>query len=79
MCGQENTDNNVSFNMLIADFFNTFFALDSKFAKSFWPFLFRPGSLTNLYVSGKRMTYAHPLRLYLIASLFFFLCIYPRQ
>ncbi len=58
--------------MLIADFFNTFFALDSKFAKSFWPFLFRPGSLTNLYVSGKRMTYAHPLRLYLIASLFFF-------
>lgn len=72
LCGQENTDNNVSFNMSIADFFNTFFALDSKFAKSFVPFLFKPGALTNLYVSGKRMTYAHPLRLYLIISLFFF-------
>ena len=72
LCGQENTDNNVSFNMLIADFFNTFFALDSKFAKSFVPFLFKPGTLTNLYLSGKRMTYAHPLRLYLIISLFFF-------
>ncbi len=72
ICGQEYTDNTVSFNMLVADFFNTFFALDSKFAKSVKPFLFSPGHLTNLYIHGKRMTYAHPLRFYLIVSLFFF-------
>ncbi|MEM1406845.1 MAG: DUF3667 domain-containing protein [Bacteroidota bacterium] len=72
ICGQENTDNTVSFNMLVADFFNTFFALDSKFAKSVKPFLFQPGFLTNQYLNGKRMTFAHPLRFYLIISLFFF-------
>ena len=72
ICGQENTDNTVSFNMLVADFFNTFFALDSKFAKSVKPFLFQPGFLTNQYLTGKRMTFAHPFRFYLIISLFFF-------
>ncbi len=72
ICGQENTTNNVSFNMLVADFFNTFFALDSKFAKSIKPFLIRPGFLTNQYLNGKRATFAHPLRFYLIVSLFFF-------
>ncbi|MEM6524808.1 MAG: DUF3667 domain-containing protein [Bacteroidota bacterium] len=72
ICGQENTNNTVSFNMLVADFFNTFFALDSKFAKSVKPFLFQPGFLTNQYLKGKRATFAHPLRFYLIVSLFFF-------
>ncbi|MEM7109420.1 MAG: DUF3667 domain-containing protein [Bacteroidota bacterium] len=72
ICGQENTINTVSFNMLVADFFNTFFALDSKFAKSVKPFLFQPGFLTNQYLDGKRVTFAHPLRFYLIISLFFF-------
>ncbi|MEM7550552.1 MAG: DUF3667 domain-containing protein [Bacteroidota bacterium] len=72
LCGQENTNNYVSFKLLIADFFNTFFALDSRIAKSIKPFLFKPGFLTNHYVDGKRMAYAHPLRLYFILSLFFF-------
>lgn len=72
ICGQENTINTVSFNMLVADFFNTFFALDSKFAKSIKPFLIQPGYLTNQYLNGKRVTFAHPLRFYLIISLFFF-------
>ena len=72
ICVQEHTDNTLSFNMLVADFFNTFFALDSKFAKSVKPFLFQPGFLTNQYLTGKRMTFAHPFRFYLIISLFFF-------
>lgn len=71
-CGQDNTDNNVSFNTLLGDFFDTYFALDSKFAKTIKPFFFQPGKLTNLYVDGKRASYSHPLRLYLIISLFYF-------
>ncbi len=72
LCGQENNDNNVSFGTLINDFFSNYFAFDSRFAKSAGPFLFKPGFLTNKYMEGKRMTYAHPLRVYLIVSLFYF-------
>ncbi|ELR70045.1 hypothetical protein C900_04415 [Fulvivirga imtechensis AK7] len=71
-CGQENDDNNVSIGTLLGDFFNTYFALDSKLAKTIKPFFFSPGHLTNRYAEGKRVSYAHPLRLYLIISLFFF-------
>ncbi len=74
-CGQENNDNNVSFGTLISDFFSNYFSFDSRFTKSFGPFLTKPGFLTNRYMEGKRMSYAHPLRLYLIISLFyFFMC-----
>ncbi|MBL6445317.1 DUF3667 domain-containing protein [Fulvivirga sp. 29W222] len=71
-CGQENNDNNVSFGTLVGDFFSTYFAVDSTFGRSIKPFFFKPGFLTNRYIEGKRVSYAHPLRLYLIISLFYF-------
>ena len=71
-CGQENDDNNVSVGTLVGDFLNTYFAVDSKFGRTIKPFFFSPGFLTNKYTEGKRASYAHPLRLYLIISLFFF-------
>ncbi|MBL3655498.1 DUF3667 domain-containing protein [Fulvivirga sediminis] len=71
-CGQENTNNYVSLKTLLGDFFNTYFALDSKFVKTIIPFFFKPGKLTNKYIEGKRAAYSHPLRLYLILSIFFF-------
>ncbi len=75
ICGQENNNSNVSFKTLIGDFFNTYLAVDSKFAKSFKPFFLKPGFLTNQYVEGKRASYAHPIRLYLIVSIFYFFII----
>lgn len=71
-CGQDNNDNNVSFNNLVGDFFSTYFSFDSKFVHSFKPFFIKPGELTLQYITGKRVHYAHPLRLYLIISLFYF-------
>ncbi len=71
-CGQENNNNNVSFKTLIADFFNNYIALDSKFGKSFKPFFCSPGFLTNKYIEGARASYANPIRLYLIVSIFYF-------
>ncbi|QSE95981.1 DUF3667 domain-containing protein [Fulvivirga lutea] len=71
-CGQENNDSNVSFRTLLGDFFNTYLAIDSRFAKSIKPFLIKPGWLTNKYIEGKRVSYAHPVRLYLIISIFYF-------
>ena len=71
-CGQENNDNNVSLKSLLGDFFNTYLAIDSRFGRTLKPFFIRPGLLTLKYTEGKRVTFAHPLRLYLIISIFYF-------
>ncbi len=72
MCGQENNDNNVSFGTLMHDFFSNYFAFDSKLYNTIVPFFTKPGFITNRFIEGKRVSYAHPLRMYLIISLFYF-------
>ncbi|MGB5929251.1 MAG: DUF3667 domain-containing protein, partial [Cyclobacteriaceae bacterium] len=59
-CGQENTDNNVSFSTLARDFISNYFSLDGRFGRSIMPFLFSPGKLTTEFISGRRKTYMHP-------------------
>ena len=71
-CGQKNRDNNVSVGTLLGDVFSNYFSLDSKFAKSFVPFFFKPGVLTNRFVEGKRVRFIQPVRLYVVTSLMFF-------
>ncbi len=71
-CGQKNRDNNISVGTLLADVFSNYFSLDSKFVKSFVPFFFRPGILTNQFVEGKRVRFIQPVRLYVFTSLMFF-------
>lgn len=71
-CGQENTNRNVSFKDLVREFFNNYLSFDSKFGRSIKPFFFNPGKLTNEFISGRRVNYANPIRLYLILSLFYF-------
>lgn len=74
-CGQENDDKNVSFGIIFKEFLDTFFALDSSFFRTFKPFILKPGFLTLEFVSGKRKSYANPIRLYLIISIFYFFSI----
>ncbi len=71
-CGQENNDNNISFKLLFKEFFSNYFSLDSRFGRSIKPFLIRPGTLTNAFNEGKRVRFAHPVRLYLVISLIHF-------
>ncbi len=71
-CGQENNDNNVSFGTFIQEFFANYLSFDTRIGRSIQPFFLRPGFLTNQFNEGKRMRYVHPLRLYLIVSVFFF-------
>ncbi|MBC7922787.1 MAG: DUF3667 domain-containing protein [Ferruginibacter sp.] len=71
-CGQENVDNRAAIHMLAEEFINTFLAYDSRFFRSVGPFLFRPGFLTNQFLIGRRLSYVHPLRLYLLISLVLF-------
>jgi hypothetical protein len=47
--------------------------LISKLTKTVKPFFTKPGMLTIKYMEGKRASYANPVRLYLIISLFYFL------
>jgi len=71
-CGQENNDRMVSFGELVKDFFINYFSFDTKFIRSTKPFLFAPGELASLFISGKRASYVNPLRLYIIVSVIFF-------
>lgn len=74
-CGQSNSDNNVTFSTLIKEFLDNYFGIDSKLAHSFMPFLFKPGALTNRFHEGKVKHFIHPVRLYLVMSLFYFFTI----
>ncbi|MDF9795943.1 hypothetical protein OKW21_001206 [Catalinimonas alkaloidigena] len=71
-CGQENNDQNVSFGTLVKEFFINYFSFDTNFARSIKPFVIAPGFLTLRFNEGKRVSYVHPLRLYIIISVVFF-------
>ena len=74
-CGQPAVDYHRSFGSLLADAADAFFNFDARFFQSFGLLLFKPWRLTNEFVEGKRARHVHPLRVYLIASVIFFLVI----
>lgn len=74
-CGQPAVDYHRSFGSLLADAADAFFNFDARFFRSFALLLFKPWRLTNDFVEGKRARHVHPLRVYLIASVLFFLVI----
>jgi hypothetical protein len=74
-CGQPAIDYHRSFGSLLADAADAFFNIDARFFQSFGLLLFKPWRLTNEFIAGKRARHVHPLRVYLIASVIFFLVI----
>ncbi len=74
-CGQAAIDYHRSFGTLIADAADAFLNLDERFLKTFALVLFKPWRLTNEFLAGRRQSYVHPLRLYLLASVAFFFVI----
>jgi Protein of unknown function (DUF3667) len=71
-CGQENTHYHLSLKDLIKDAFANYFNIDSQLIRTFIPLIIKPGHLTLAYIEGRRKEYMHPVRFYLILSLFFF-------
>jgi len=71
-CGQENRTK-LSFKDLMADFLEELFTYDSKIFKSILPLMVEPGRLTLEFNAGKRKQYIPPLRMYIVASIVFFL------
>jgi len=74
-CGQHISDVRVSVGVLAHDFFAEHVGVDSKVPRTVWRLVRRPGALTSEYLSGRRARYVLPLKLYLSASVVFFLVI----
>jgi hypothetical protein len=71
-CGQPAIDYRRSFRHVIVDLLESFLNWDSKFLGSIALLVTRPWRLTNAFLSGQRVRYLHPARLYLLASILFF-------
>jgi len=72
-CGQENIEPKETFWGMVTHFVADIFHYDGKFASSLRILLFRPGFLTKEYISGKRVKYLPPVRMYVFTSAVFFL------
>src|SRR3954467_8368185 len=72
-CGQHAIDYRRSIFRVLLDAADSFLNWDTKFLHSMNQLLIRPWQLTNDFNSGRRARYVHPLRLYLVASIVFFL------
>lgn len=72
-CGQHAIDYRRSLMQVMIDAADSFFDWDTKFLRSLGVLLIRPGRLTNDFNAGRRVRYMHPLRLYFLASIAFFL------
>lgn len=73
-CGQAAVSYHRSFRHVVVDVLDSFLNWDSKFIRSLGLLLWKPGWLTNQFLEGRRVRFVHPLRLYLLVSIVFFLC-----
>ena len=78
-CGQENTDTRKTFHHLFIHFFEDLTHYENAFWKTIRHLLFKPATLTKEYLSGKRLSYLAPIRLYIFISFvtFFLITLFP--
>ncbi|MDQ6470696.1 DUF3667 domain-containing protein [Flavobacterium sp. LHD-80] len=74
-CGQENTDTRKTFHHLFIHFFEDLTHYENAFWKTIKNLLLKPATLTKEYLSGKRLSYLAPVRLYIFISFVTFLMI----
>src|SRR5699024_4968469 len=75
-CGQENTINRPSFCYVFSTFCRDLVNYDSNFWQTISILFFKPGSVVNQYLAGKRSSFVSPIKLYFFISLFTFLLPY---
>ncbi len=78
-CGQENTESRKTFHHLFIHFFEDLTHYENAFWRTIKNLLFKPAALTKEYLSGKRLSYLAPVRLYIFISFitFFLLTAVP--
>ena len=72
-CGQEKKSYIRNISGVVTEFFGEFSNWDTRVWRTLFPLWFRPGFLSQRYVSGHRVPYVPPLRLYLFTSIIAFL------
>ncbi|MBL7029262.1 MAG: DUF3667 domain-containing protein [Candidatus Marinimicrobia bacterium] len=72
-CGQKNKDYNLTFKDFFSVFLEELLDVDSRVLRSLKLLFTKPGFLTSEYVKGRRVRYLPPVRIYLVASVLFFL------
>ena len=80
-CGQENSDTRKTFYELFVHFFEDLTHYENSFWKTIRNLILKPASLTKEYLSGKRMSYLAPIRLYIFISFvtFFIISLMPND
>ena len=75
-CGQLASNFHRPFFSLVASSLADTLALDSRLWRTVPMLLFRPGRVTRNYLDGKRARYVPPFRMFLLASVLFFLTVF---
>ncbi len=78
-CGQENIESRKTFYELFVHFFEDLTHYENAFWRTIRNLLLKPASLTIEYLSGKRLSYLAPVRLYIFISFvtFFLISVIP--
>ncbi len=72
-CGQSVRDYDKPFTFIFYNFLGDFFAFDTRFFRTFWALIIKPGFLTSEYFKGRRVKYAPPFRIFIFVSFVLFL------
>lgn len=78
-CGQKKSQHRASVRILLRDALEDQFSLTVELPRTLRALFARPGFLTTEYSAGRIARYIPPFRLYLIASLLFFVCLSIRM
>lgn len=70
-CGQKKRPAKVKISEFISEFFDSVFNIDNRFFSTL-KHIFIPAYLTKRFFEGKRVSFYHPLRLYLVSILLLF-------
>ncbi len=72
-CGQDSREHSRFLGSVLLDLLDNLLSYDSRVNRTLVPLLIKPGYLSNEYIAGRRVRYINPFRLYLFASVIYFL------
>jgi hypothetical protein len=72
-CGQAVRDYDQPVSFIFYNFLGDFFAFDTRFFRTLWALVSKPGFLSKEYFDGRRVRYAPPFRIYIFVSFILFL------
>lgn len=75
VCGQREGRRDLHFSEAAGDILLDMVTWDSRFWRTLFPLMFRPGFLTAEFIDGRRARYLPPFRLYIIVSFILFLVV----